>query len=86
MVLKAVVQGLGRKLWVLTPLSLLQPISKGRAVHRTLKLETPLEPQRESFTAEVLTRHRVELHLICFSIYLLDYGRLLSSSLYWGLS
>ena len=66
LVLEAVVQGLGRKLWVLTPLSLLQLLSKGRAVHRTLKLETPLDPQTESFRAEVLTRHRVEhLHLLC---------------------
>ena len=59
-VLEAVVQGLGRKLLVLTQLSLLQPLSKGRAVHLTLKLETPVEPQTDSFTAEVLARHRVE--------------------------
>ena len=50
-VLEAVVQGLGRKLWVFTPVSLLQPLLKGRAVHRTLKLETLEEPQTESCAA-----------------------------------
>ena len=39
------------ELLVLTPLSSLQPLSKGRAVQRTLKLKTPLEPQTKSFTA-----------------------------------
>ena len=58
--LDAVVQGLGRKLLVLIPLSFLQPLSKGRAVHLTLKLETHLEPQTDSFTAEVLARLGVE--------------------------
>ena len=50
-VLEAVVHGLGRKLLDLIPLSLLQPLSKGRAVQRTLKLKTPLEPQTESLTS-----------------------------------
>ena len=61
-VLEAVVQGLGRKLLVLIPTQFfLQPLSKGRTVHLTLKLETPLEPQTDSITAEVRARLRVEL-------------------------